>query len=202
MSMTDYEIAVNAGRTILCSLEADGRLRFLSQSQRDVAVMMQDFFANRALELRAAEKEAETPPTDLDERFGLEALAAHQALLRDANVRIKALGKLVDTVSMEGARKRADLHFKINRLEEANAKIEQRERYAEDKFDLVADEITWIKERVEQLKEANATKVDWDQQAIEACTGMEDPKPMVRTLVQFARLHNVCGYSKNVDPYA
>ena len=119
MSMTDYEIAVNAGRTILCSLEADGRLRFLSQSQRDVAVMMQDFFANRALELRATEKEAETPPTDLDERFGLEALAAHQALLRDANVRIKALGKLVDTVSMEGARKRADLQLKIGRLEEA-----------------------------------------------------------------------------------
>ena len=117
MSMTDYEIAVNAGRTILCSLEADGRLRFLSQSQRDVAVMMQDFFANRALELRATEKEAETPPTDLDERFGLEALAAHQALLRDANVRIKALGKLVDTVSMEGARKRADLQLKIRRLE-------------------------------------------------------------------------------------
>ena len=95
MSMTDYEIAVNAGRTILCSLEADGRLRFLSQSQRDVAVMMQDFFANRALELRAAEKE--------DERFGLEALAAHQALIRDANARIEALEKRVDknTINFE-----------------------------------------------------------------------------------------------------
>ncbi len=56
MSMTDVEIATNAGRTILCSLEADGRLHFLSQSQRDVAVMMQDFFANRVLELKAAEK--------------------------------------------------------------------------------------------------------------------------------------------------
>lgn len=69
-ALTDLEIAVNAGRTIQLALEADGRLRFLSESACETAVIIQKYFADRVLELKAAEKKAERPPTDLDKRFG------------------------------------------------------------------------------------------------------------------------------------
>ena len=104
MSMTDYEIAVNAGRTILCSLEADGRLRFLSQSQRDVAVMMQDFFANRALELRAAEKEPEEPP------------APSEPVLGEPPYGLLARVVALETAAKHAGHRSGDLEYDVNRL--------------------------------------------------------------------------------------
>ena len=53
--MTELERAINAGRTISISLDADFRLHFFSESERETATRMERYFADRVLELKAAE---------------------------------------------------------------------------------------------------------------------------------------------------
>ena len=54
-TMTELERAINAGRTISISLDADCRLHFFSESERETATRMERYFADRVLELKAAE---------------------------------------------------------------------------------------------------------------------------------------------------